>query len=74
MACLNRICMNIIKEKCIGNKNLLYVGNSYDYDVYINMIAVNHYDIEHTKLLNREEYTFLKTWINKKPRIKKEQG
>ena len=61
--CLNRITMNIIKDKCIGNRNLECLGISKDYQDYCRMFCGDN-------KLTEEEYMFVKTWSNKKPRAK----
>ena len=71
MACLNRIAMNIIKAKCIGNKNLYYLGCTQTYKDYVDDIELNMYDVSEKDMLNEEEYFFVKTWSTKKPRLKK---
>lgn len=61
--CLNRITMNIIKDKCIGNRNLEAIGLCDSYEDYCRMITEEH-------RLSKEDYTFVKTWSNKKPRAR----
>lgn len=65
MACINKIAMNIIKAKCVGNKNLYWLGLSVDYDDYCSM---------HTEgeLLTDVEYTSIRLWYARKSRVKKE--
>lgn len=64
--CLNRIVMNIIKAKCVGNKNLYYLGITDNYESYL----VAREDTDESKVLNKEEYDFIKIWYNKKSRAK----
>lgn len=73
-ACLNRISMNIIKNKCIGNRNLEYISISKDYDTYCNYVNTQCSDpgiFFDYPYISEEEFMFVKTWINKKPRTNK---
>lgn len=69
--CLNRITMNIIKDKCIGNRNLECIGLTNSYEEYEIMYLKNYVDEAQRKnVLTEEEYMFVKAWSNKKPRAK----
>lgn len=55
--------MSIIKEKCIGNSNLLYLGKADSYELYCALMGDDD-------KLTEEEYTFIKIWSKKKPRTR----
>ncbi len=72
MACLNRICMNIIKDKCISNRNLEAVGLCETYKEYEIMYYALSDVAQRKNVLAEEEFMFLKTWSKKKPKVKKD--
>lgn len=68
--CLNRITMNIIKDKCIGNRNLECIGLAKSYEEYEIMYCALSDAQQRSNMLSKEDYVFVKTWSNKKPRAK----
>ena len=62
--------MNIIKEKCIGNRNLECLGLINNYEEYEIMYCALSDVAQRKKVLTEEEFMFVKTWSKKKPRTK----